>query len=396
MMPESKDYKELIMVRLGELFLKGGNRKFFIKRQRQNIINGIKRHTEAYKIRMHNWRYLIDVEDAHRQAAIITSIQNTPGVTSVSLVRSVASKEEIVTQHALDWTEKAWSNKPGTFSVRVKRIDKHFPVKSMDLAREVGGRIKTRSGRKVDLKHAKLKLHIEIEKEESFIWVESHIGVGGLPVGISGKALLLLSGGIDSPVAGFLTQKRGCLIDAIYFHSPPFISEASKDKVTALAQKLASRQSKLRLHVVPFTEIQKSIKKNCDPSYTVLLYRRFMYRIANQWAKMQHYDALVTGENLGQVASQTIPNLRVVDAVSDKVTLRPLITYDKQDIIKVAQDIDTFDISIQPYDDCCTLFVPEHPSTKAKLVELEREEENLEIEVLIEKAVEGIGIIELR
>ena len=207
MMLESKDYKELIMVRLGELFLKGGNRKFFMKRQRQNIINGIKRHTDAYKIRMHNWRYLIEIEESHKQAAILETLQNTPGVTSVSLTRSVESTEEAVTRHALDWTEASWKNKPGTFSVKIKRNDKRFPVKSMDLAREIGGRIKTRSGRTVDLKNAKLKLQIEIEKEESFIWVENNSGVGGLPVGISGKALLLLSGGIDSPVAGFLTQK---------------------------------------------------------------------------------------------------------------------------------------------------------------------------------------------
>ena len=164
-MPESTDYKELIMVRLGELFLKGGNLKFFMKRQRQNIINGIKRHTEAYKMRMHNWRYLIEIEEPHKQEAVVATIKNIPGVTSVSVIRSVASEEEIVTRHALAWTEKSWENRPGTFSVRVKRNDKRFPVKSMDLAREIGGRIKTRSGRKVDLKNAELKLHIEIEND---------------------------------------------------------------------------------------------------------------------------------------------------------------------------------------------------------------------------------------
>jgi len=266
----------------------------------------------------------------------------------------------------------------------------------MDLAREVGGRIKMRGGRTVDLKNADLKLHIEIEKEQSFIWVDSLVGVGGLPVGISGKVLLLLSGGIDSPVAGFLTQKRGCMVDAIYFHSPPFISEASKDKVISLAEKLARRQSKLRLHVVHFTEIQKAIKKHCEPRYTVLLYRRFMYRIANQWAVTQHYDALVTGENLGQVASQTIPNLRVVDDVTQKVVLRPLITYDKQEIIKVAEAIDTFNISIQPFDDCCTLFVPDRPSTKAQVVELELEEKKLDVDTLVQDAIKELEMIELR
>ena len=312
------------------------------------------------------------------------------------MARSVASDEAIITRTALEWTEQAWKNKSGAFSLKIKRIDKCFPASSMELAREIGDRIKQRSDRVVDLKNAKLKLHIEIQKEGSFMWIESSSGVGRLPVGISGKVLLLLSGGIDSPVAAFLTQKRGCLIDAIYFHSPPFISEASKDKVTALAQKLASRQSKLRLYVVPFTDIQKSIKASCNPMYTVLLYRRFMYRIASRWAKIQHYDALVTGENLGQVASQTIPNLRVVDDVCEKVTLRPLITFDKQEIVKIAREIDTFEISIQPSDDCCTLFVTEHPATKAMVFDLGNEESKLEVENLIHKAIEEVEVIELR
>lgn len=395
-MPEPTMYKELLMVRLGELFLKGGNRKVFMKRQRQNLVNGVRRHTDDFKITMHNWRYLIELDDASKQDVVLESLKNIPGVTSVSLVRGVASTEEAVMHHALMWTQEAWQNKKGTFAVRVKRNYKHFPVNSMDFAREVGGRIKMRSGRTVNLKNADLKLHIEIEKDQSFIWVDSQMGVGGLPVGISGKVLLLLSGGIDSPVAGFLTQKRGCLVDAIYFHSPPFISEASKDKVISLAEKLATRQSKLRLHVVHFTEIQKAIKKHCEPRYTVLLYRRFMYRIANQWAEEQHYDALVTGENLGQVASQTIPNLRVVDDITQKVVLRPLITYDKQEIIKVAEQIDTFSISIQPFDDCCTLFVPDKPSTKARVFELEYEEAKLDVETLVQAAIEEIELIELR
>ena len=184
-------------------------------------------------------------------------------------------------------------------------------------------------------------------------------------------------------------------MDAIYFHSPPFISEASKDKVEALARKLAHRQSKLRLHVVPFTVIQKAIKKNCNAKYTVLLYRRFMYRIASQWAQRYHYDALVTGENVGQVASQTLANLQVVDQISDVLTLRPLLSYDKREIISVAEQINTFETSILPYDDCCTLFVPEHPATKAKHETLVHEEEKLDVEALVNEAIEHLETIEL-
>ena len=367
----------------------------FMQRQRQNVVNGLRRLTSDFDVQMHNWRYLVRLQDERCLEPALRVLSDTPGVTSVSRVRAVPTDEETIRHEALTWATNAWANVSGSFALRVKRNFKHFPVSSMDFARDVGGRIKTATGLSVSLKKPQHVMHVEIEKEQSYIWIDSVPGVGGLPVGISGKVLLLLSGGIDSPVAGYLAQKRGCLVDAIYFHSPPFISEASRDKVEALAKKLARRQSKLRLTVVPFTEIQKAIKKNCNANYTVLLYRRFMYRIASQWAQRYFYDALVTGENVGQVASQTLPNLQVVDRISDVLTLRPLLAYDKREIIRVAESIDTFELSILPHDDCCTLFVPDHPATRATHKQLSGEEHNLDVQKLVDEALANVETVEI-
>ena len=248
---------------------------------------------------------------------------------------------------------------------------------------------------KVNLKTPDETLRVEIAEEHAHIWVQTYPGVGGIPIGATGKVLLLLSGGIDSPVAGYLAQKRGCELEAIYFHSPPFISEASREKVEALGRKLAPRQGGLTLNVVPFTEIQKAIKAHCDPRMTVLLYRRFMYRIADQLAARINAGALCTGENLAQVASQTLENLNVVDSVTSRMTLRPLISYDKTEIVSLARRIDTFETSILPHDDCCTLFVPKNPVTRARGTFLERAEELLDIDGLVAAALDGIDRVEL-
>ena len=205
-MNEQKAYEELIMVRLGELFLKGGNRKVFMQRQRQNVLNALRRLTDAFDMEMHNWRYLIRFEDAQFLEQSLDILRDIPGVTSVSLVRGVPTSEENIRREAVQWATHAWKEKTGSFALRVKRNYKHFPISSMDYARDVGGRIKTNTGMTVSLKKPQHEMHVEIEKEQSYMWLDSRPGVGGLPVGISGKVLLLLSGGIDSPVAGYLAQ----------------------------------------------------------------------------------------------------------------------------------------------------------------------------------------------
>jgi len=216
-----------------------------------------------------------------------------------------------------------------------------------------------------------------------------------LPVGTSGKVGLLLSGGIDSPVAGYLAQKRGCYLNCIYFHSPPHTSQKAKDKVFELAKKLLDYQSHIRIFTVNFTETQLMFKKYTDEQYFVVLGRRMMMRIANEIARKYEFKALITGENLGQVSSQTLENLHCINSVAELPVLRPLLTYDKEETIEIARKIGTFDISILPYDDCCTLFLPPNPNTRSKVYNLEKEESKLDYQKIVEKAVETVEIIDL-
>ena len=247
----------------------------------------------------------------------------------------------------------------------------------------------------VDLRHATLTLGCEVAAHGSALWTEDYPGCGGLPVGSAGKTLLLLSGGIDSPVAGHLAQRRGCELESIYFHSPPFVPEETRDKVRELGSVLARAQGTMLLHSVYFTEIQKAIKAHCEAKHTVLLYRRFMYRIADRVAKARRCQALVTGESVGQVASQTLENLNVVDGLTERVVMRPLLTYDKTQVMDLARNLETYDISIRPFDDCCTLFVPKNPTTRGKGYILEFQERRLDVEALIEEAIERTELIEL-
>ena len=227
------------------------------------------------------------------------------------------------------------------------------------------------------------------------MWTDDYDGCGGLPVGSAGKTMLLLSGGIDSPVAGHLAQRRGCELEAIYFHSPPFVPEETRDKVKELGQILAASQGSLLLHSVHFTAIQKAIKAHCEAKHTVLLYRRFMYRIADQLARKRRCLALVTGENLGQVASQTIENLNLVDGLTKTIVFRPLLTYDKRHVMDAARELGTYEISIRPFDDCCTLFVPKNPTTRGRLHVIEAQESRLDVDALVEEAIEKTTRFEL-
>jgi thiamine biosynthesis protein ThiI len=271
---------------------------------------------------------------------------------------------------------------PGTFKVKTKRRDKRFPTPSMEVSMEVGGQIHTKLGLEVDVHNPDHTIHIEIGDVRSFVYTQTIKGPGGLPVATAGRVGLLLSGGIDSPVAGHAALRRGCLLSAIYFHSFPYTGDKTKEKVLDLAKVLAGYQRDLRVHVVHFTDAQKTLREHGPGELAVLLYRRMMMRVACKIAEANHLQALATGENLGQVASQTLENLRVIEDASSLPILRPLITYDKSDIIDVARSIGTYDTSILPYDDCCTLFVPKHPATKARIVDLERAEKGLDLDAM--------------
>jgi tRNA uracil 4-sulfurtransferase len=269
-----------------------------------------------------------------------------------------------------------------TFKVETRRPDKQFPMNSMDVSREIGARVLTATGLAVDVHKPELTIGIEIATHGVLVFSETLPGPGGLPVGATGRVNLLLSGGIDSPVAGWLAMKRGCTVGATYFHSFPYTGDKTKEKVADLARLLAGWQGEVVLHVVAFTDVQKALRDAGRGDLAVVLYRRMMMRAAAKIATAERALALVTGENLAQVASQTLENLAVIEDASPLPVLRPLLTYDKLETISLARRIGTYDTSILPYEDCCSLFVPSHPATRARLADVLEAEAKLDVEAL--------------
>jgi thiamine biosynthesis protein ThiI len=388
----------LVLARMGELWLKGRNRQQFVDRLSKNVAAHLRAAVPGARISTYHGRLFLEVPEPSKAGAVLDVAADTPGLTSASPVVSTARDLDAIREAALDLTRRAWARSgmpTGTFACNARRTDKDFPVTSPEINRAVGGAVAGALGLRVQLKAPDYALGVEIGRRAAYLWVETRPAVGGLPIGSTGRVMLLLSGGIDSPVAGYLAQKRGCELEAVYFHSPPFISEASKDKVVALARSLAPRQAGLKLHVVRLTEIQKAVRDACDARYTVLLYRRFMYRLAAAWAGRRGCQALCTGENLAQVASQTLENLTVVDRVTGMLTMRPLICFDKQETTELARRIGTYQTSILPHDDCCTLFVPKNPMIKSTLKAVEAQEGLLERDALVEAALGSVETIHI-
>jgi thiamine biosynthesis protein ThiI len=280
-------------------------------------------------------------------------------------------------------------DRPASFKVEARRPDKRFPKSSMEIDRHVGAAVQAATGLAVDVHQPALRLGIEVGTDVAYVFAGKREAPGGLPVGASGRALLLLSGGIDSPVAGWLAAKRGLALDAVYFHSPPYIGEKSRDKVLALGKELARWQALRSVTVVPFTDVQKRLRDTGPAELAVVLYRRMMMRIADAIADNLEAGALVTGENLGQVASQTIENMTAIEAAARRVVLRPLLTYDKVETTALARRIGTYETSILPFEDCCSLFVPTHPATRARAQDAERVEAQLDVAAEIASAVAG-------
>ena len=284
----------------------------------------------------------------------------------------------------------------GTFRVSAKRADKRFPLTSPQIEREVGGRIKQARGWRVDLSHPELTIHVETLATEAFYSFGKERGAGGLPVGSSGRVVCLLSGGIDSPVAAWRMMRRGCRVLLVHFHSYPILSRASQEKARELARLLTRYQLRSRLFLVPFGEIQQRVVLTVPPPLRVVVYRRLMVRIAEEIARQQHARALVTGEVVGQVASQTLENLSSIDEVSALPILRPLIGMDKEEIVAQAERLGTYPISIIPDQDCCTLFTPRHPATKARRADVESAEKDLPIDTIVRDAVAAAGVEHFR
>ncbi len=366
-----------IVLRVSEIFLKGNNRRTFVKQFNKNARRLI-RNTGAVLEVMY-LRYLVHYPEGKKQE-VIDCLGRLFGLHSMSPAILVEPNIEAIAAEAMRQAKQL--PKGSSFKVKTNRRDKHFPTNSMAVNMEVGGQIHMGLGLPVDVRKPDNTIHIEIGDVRSFVYTETIPGPGGLPVATAGRVGLLLSGGIDSPVAGYAALKRGCLVSGIYFHSFPYTGDKTKEKVIDLATKLAAYQKEFTLHVVHFTDVQKQLREHGPGDLAVLLYRRMMMRAANKIAEANYLQTLVTGENLGQVASQTLENIRVIEDASELTILRPLICYDKDEIVAVAQRIGTFETSILPYDDCCSLFVPKHPATKARIRDLVAAERGLDLDAL--------------
>ncbi|MBN1968612.1 MAG: tRNA 4-thiouridine(8) synthase ThiI [Candidatus Delongbacteria bacterium] len=386
---------KLLLVKYGEITLKGKNKNMFINKVISNTKNalwGIK-----FEIIREFNRFLINLKNDDELEKAIAAITKVFGLYNVSIIDTVPSKINDIVNKAIDQVGiELKERKVNTFKVDVKRTWKAFPGVSTELAGDIGWEIgEVYKDLKVDLKNPDLTVYIEILSNHTMIYTKKITCLKGMPVGTAGKVGLLLSGGIDSPVAGYLAQKRGCYLNCIYFHSPPHTSMKAKEKVLKLAEKLKDYQGRIKVMVVNFTESQLMLKKLTKQEYFVVLGRRVMMRIANKLAKKHDFKAFVTGENLGQVASQTLENLHCTNTIADLPIIRPLISYDKEETIEIARKIGTFDISILPYDDCCTLFLPPNPNIKSRIEDLELEEQNVNIEEIVNRAVDTVEIIRL-
>src|SRR5262245_12495721 len=380
--------ESVILCRFGELFLKAGNRKAFERVLADNARAALADLPRA-RVEPTHGRVLVrlPIEDAGEATGRLSRVF---GLVSFSVARQVDAKPDLeaITAMAVDEARAiAARDRPASFKVESRRADKRFPKSSLEIDRHVGAAVQAATGLAVDVHAPALRLGIEVGTDVAYVFAGKHDAPGGLPVGVSGRALLLLSGGIDSPVAGWLAAKRGLALDAIYFHSPPYIGEKSRDKVLALGKELARWQALRSVTVVPFTDAQKHLRDTGPAELAVVLYRRMMMRIADAIADKLEAGALVTGENLGQVASQTIENMTAIEAAARRVVLRPLLTYDKVETTALARRIGTYETSILPFEDCCSLFVPTHPATRARAQDAERVEEKLDVAAEIAAAV---------
>ncbi len=388
--------KEIILVKYGEIILKGGNRPRFEKMLIKNIANAIKNIADV-RITIAQATIYIEVKDEQLIDVVCERLMLIFGIVSVTKAAVCEKTIESIEETALSYCKGELL--PGRkFKVEAKRSDKKFPLNSVQLAIEVGGFLhEACEGLIVDVHSPEVTVQVEVRDDHAFVYCRENRrkGQGGMPIGTGGKATLLLSGGIDSPVAGHMIAKRGIELDAVNFFSFPYTSERAKEKVIELASIIARYTSKINLYIVPFTDIQLAIRDNCPEEHMTLIMRRFMMKIAERIAREKKSQVLVTGESAGQVASQTLMALDVTNSVVDMPVLRPLVGMDKTEIIERAHSIDTFETSILPYEDCCTVFTPKHPTTNPKRETIEKSERRLDIDALIEAALSGVEKIEV-
>ena len=386
---------EIILMKLGELVLKGLNRRSFEDKLIANAQRRLK-HCGSFKVYSKQSTMYVEPKDGSCDMdAAWEAMKRLFGVVGLSRARACAKDKDAMLETAKTYLHDQLSA-ARTFKVETKRADKTFPMTSIQLSQYVGGELHDAfPNLSVDVHNPELTVHLEVRDYAAFVHADPEPGAGGLPVGIGGRAVSLLSGGIDSPVASWMMAKRGLALDMVHFFSYPYTSPEAKDKVIELARLLTPWCGRLTVHVVPFTKIQEELRRSCPEELFTILMRRFMMRIACRVAYRVGAGALVTGESLGQVASQTMSAMRLTGAVCDLPILRPVVGMDKEEIVRIARKIGTFETSILPYEDCCTVFTPRHPRLRPLPGEIEAAEAKLDIESLVDEAVKNIERIQV-
>ena len=386
---------EMILLKLGELVLKGLNRRSFEDKLQANIYRRLNNLGQFRVYTRQSTTYVEPMNDQCDMDAAWEALTKVFGVVGLSRARACEKDKDAILAAAREYLDDKLSTAK-TFKVETKRADKTFPMTSIQLSQYVGGELdELYPNLQVDVHHPELTVHVEIRDYAAFVHADPEPGAGGLPVGINGRAVSLLSGGIDSPVSSWMIAKRGVALEMVHFFSYPYTSPEAKEKVLELARLLTPWCGRLTVHVVPFTAIQEELRRSCPPELFTLIMRRFMMRISERVAQRCGAKALVTGECLGQVASQTMEAMTVTGAVVKLPILRPVVGMDKEDIVQISRKIGTFDTSILPYEDCCTVFTPRHPRLRPTLEEIESAEQGLDIEAMVSAAVEGIERVQV-
>lgn len=383
---------EVIMAKYGEIALKGLNRSSFEDLLIRNIKRRLSALGEFDVTRRQSTVFIEPLSENIDLDAAVKKLCNVFGIAAVQRSAVLPKNMEEIISGGIKYLEKTLSAAK-SFKVEAKRSDKGFPLTSPQIQQELGGALADAYPHLVtDVHNPDVTVLVEIRDKGAYLNAEKITAVGGMPVGSNGNALLLLSGGIDSPVAAYMMAKRGLRVDAIHFQSPPYTSERALMKVESLCEKLTEYCGDIRFYCVPFTEIQEALRDNCSGDYFTVIMRRLMLKIANNFCYKKHYGALITGESVGQVASQTLAAIACTDKAAEYPVLRPLVGMDKKEIVEIARKIDTFETSILPYEDCCTVFTPKHPKTKPLLRDVISEEEKYDFAPLIEKAIERTAI----
>lgn len=382
--------KEMILLKLGEMVLKGLNRRSFEDKLQANIHRRLHPLGQFRVYTRQSTTYVEPKEDSCDVIAAYEALQKVFGIVGISLARPCEKDKDAILATAKEFLDDQLRTAK-TFKVETKRADKSFPMTSIQLSQYVGGELhEAYENLEVDVHHPELVVHVEVRDFAAYVHAQAVPGAGGLPVGINGRAVSLLSGGIDSPVSSWMIAKRGIALEMVHFFSYPYTSPEAKEKVIELARLLTPYTGHLTVHVVPFTAIQEELRRSCPEELFTVIMRRFMMRIAQAVANRCGAKALVTGECLGQVASQTMEAMMVTGAVVDLPILRPCVGMDKEEIVQIARKIGTFETSILPYEDCCTVFTPRHPRLRPMLSEVEKAECALDVDGMVQAAVEGI------